>query len=71
VVYLLENPKAAEMMGKRGRSYVEEHFLLPDRIADWLMAIRMVLSGAVSKKICTDCIISFHPWFKMSKRRGS
>ena len=68
VIYLLENPKAAEMMGKRGRRYVEEHFLLPDRIADCLMGINMTMNGAVGKKICTDCIISFHPWFKLSKR---
>jgi len=68
VIHLLENPDAARMIGERGRRYVEEHFLLPNRIADWLMAINMVVSGAVDKKICTECIISFHPWFKLSKR---
>ncbi len=71
VNHLLENPEAAEMMGKRGREYVKEHFLLPDRIADSLMAINMTMNRTADKKICTDCIISFHPWFKMSKRRGS
>ncbi len=72
VIYFLENPKAAETMGKRGREYVEQHFLLPDRIADYLMAINMVVSGAVSKEVCevcTECIISFHPWIKLSKRK--
>jgi trehalose synthase len=69
VLYLLENPKAAEEIGKRGRSYVEEHFLLPDRIADCLTAINMTKNGAINKEICKDCIISFHPWFKLSKRR--
>jgi len=69
VLHLLEHPKAAKMMGERGRRYVEEHFLLPDRIADYLMAINMITSGAVGKKICSDCIISFHPWAKLSKRR--
>jgi len=68
VVYLMENPGAAESMGKRGRDYVEEHFLLPDRIADYLTAIHMVINGAVSSEVCTQCIISFHPWFKLSKR---
>ncbi|MDH5695541.1 MAG: glycosyltransferase [Dehalococcoidia bacterium] len=68
VNYLLENPQAAEEMGKRGRSYVEEHFLLPDRIADYLMAIDMVINRAMDKKSCAECIISFHPWFKLSKR---
>jgi len=69
VIHLLENPGDAETMGKRGRDYVEEHFLLPDRIADYLMAINMVVNGAVSREVCTQCIISFHPWFKLSKRR--
>ena len=56
--------------GLRDRRYVEEHFLLPDRIADSLMAINMTVNGAVNKKIPAECIISFHPWFKLSKRRG-
>ncbi len=68
VLQLLEHPKAAKMMGERGRRYVKEHFLLPDRIADFLMAISMTVSGAVDKKICAECIASFHPWFKLSKR---
>ena len=70
VLYLLENPEAARMMGERGREYVKEHFLLPGRIADCLMAIYMTTNGAVDKQICTDCIISFHPWFKLRKRGG-
>jgi trehalose synthase len=69
VIYFLENPKAAEAMGKRGSDYVKQRFLLPDRIADYLMAINMVMNGAVRKEVCTECIISFHPWFNLSKRR--
>jgi len=69
VIRLLDDPKAAEMMGKKGRHYVEQHFLLPDRIADYLMAINMVINGAVSRELCAECIMSFHPWFKLSKRR--
>jgi len=69
VIYLLDNPEAAEATGKRGRDYVEQHFLLPDRIADYLTAIYMVVSGAVSKEVSAESIISFHPWFKLSKRR--
>jgi len=69
VIYLLEKPKAAEAMGKRGREYVKQRFLLPDRIADYLMAINMVINGAVNREVCTECIISFRPWFKLSKRR--
>jgi trehalose synthase len=68
VLNLLENPEAARMIGERGKEYVREHFLLPDRLADCLTAMNMLTIGAVSKKICAECIISFHPWFKLSKR---
>jgi trehalose synthase len=69
VIYLLENPEAAEAMGKRGREYVGQRFLLPDRIADYLMAINMIVNGAVNKKVCDECIISFSPWFNLKKRK--
>jgi len=52
-----------------GREYVKQRFLLPDRIADYLMAINMVVSGAVNKEVSAESIVSFHPWFKLSKRR--
>jgi len=69
VLHLLERPKAAEVMGKRATEYVRQHFLLPDRIADYLMAIDMVVSGAVNKKVNAECIVSFYPWFSLIKRR--
>jgi trehalose synthase len=69
VISFLERPKAAEAMGKRGREYVKQRFLLPDRIADYLMAIDMVVSGAVNKEANADLIISFSPWFNLSKRK--
>jgi trehalose synthase len=68
VAYLLDNPKVASEVGKRGKEYVREHFLLPDRIADCLTAIDMILNRIVDKSVCDECIISFHPWFKLSKR---
>lgn len=67
-IHLLEHPKTAKLVGERGRRYVQEHFLLPDRITDSLMAINMTMNGAVNKKFCTQCIISFHPWFKPHRR---
>jgi len=72
VINLLKNRKAAEALGQRGKDYVNEHFLLPDRIADYLMAMDMSMNGKgnVPRQMPHDCIISFHPWFKMSKRRG-
>jgi trehalose synthase len=69
ILYLLRNAEAAELMGTRGRRYVQNHFLLPDRIVDCLMAIDVTMSGAGYKKLPADSIISFHPWFKLSKRR--
>ncbi|MFO7996179.1 MAG: glycosyltransferase [Dehalococcoidia bacterium] len=69
VSYLLENPRAAEAIGEKGKEYVEQHFLLPDRLADYLTAINMVVGGAVSKEVSAESIISFHPWFKLSKRK--
>jgi trehalose synthase len=69
VIYLLEKPNAAEAMGRRGREYVKQRFLLPDRIADYLMAINMVVSGAVNKEVSAEAIISFSPWFNLSKRK--
>ncbi len=68
VVSLLENPKAARRLGMKGKEYVAEHFLLPDRIADTLMAIHMTLKGGLDNEISSHCIISFHPWAKLSKR---
>ncbi len=73
VVRFLKNPKFAEVMGKRGREYVSEHFLLPDRIADYLMTIDMIRNGVKANEMPADAIISFHPWFKrkqMSARDG-
>ncbi len=69
VLRLLEDPDAAKAMGERGREYVKEHFLMPARIADYLKAMDMTISGAVNKKDYADCILSFHPWVKLSKRR--
>ena len=68
VSHLLRNPKAAHMIGDRGKQYVTEHFLLPDRVADYLMAMTMLMNRDGSGKVPADCLISFHPWFKMAKR---
>lgn len=70
VLHLLKNRKAAEALGNRGREYVGEHFLLPDRIADYLMAMDMTQDGNGHRAMPRDSIISFHPWFKMSKRKN-
>jgi len=65
VIYLLNNPQAANLMGRRGADYIREHFLLPDRIADFLKSIHMTMET----KLDHESIISFHSWHKMDKRK--
>jgi trehalose synthase len=69
VILLLKNRRAAEALGQRGKEYVGEHFLMPDRIADYLMAMYMSMNTNGHHQMPRESIISFHPWFKMSKRR--
>jgi len=69
VIYLLDHPEEAKQIGNRGKEYVQEHFLMPARIADYLMAISVTINTARDKKLPPESIISFHPWFKLSKRR--
>ncbi|MFH1485952.1 MAG: glycosyltransferase [Chloroflexota bacterium] len=69
VISLLGDKQAAESMGRRGKEYVSEHFLLPDRIADCLLTIDTLLNVAGNRKLPPDTIISYHPWYKLSKRR--
>jgi len=68
VIRWLKKPGDAEIMGRRGREYVREHFLMPDRVSDYLMTIDMSMNGVKSRQMPPDCIISFHPWFKMNRR---
>ena len=64
IIYLLRNPNKRELMGNKGKRYVKDHFLLPERIHDLLLAIKIINQY----KIPIESIISFHPWFKLSKR---
>ena len=62
IIHLLDNPQAAERIGKRGRQYVQEHFLITDRIADYLMAIDITMNKASGMEKRAECVTSFHPW---------
>ena len=62
IICLLDNPQAAERIGKRARRYVQEHFLITDRITDYLMAIDITMNSALDKRKRTECVTSFHPW---------
>ncbi len=66
IVFLLKNPAEAGVIGGRGKTYVEEHFMLPSRIADFLRAIGDTRYG----RRYTESIVSYHPWYKMSRRKG-
>lgn len=70
LVSLLDDPNMAAAIGQRGKQYVAEHFLLPDRLADMLMVMDLVRRGRLDKETDEDCIVSFHPWFKLSKREA-
>nr|QNO57381.1 trehalose synthase [Methanosarcinales archaeon ANME-1 ERB7] len=65
ILHLLRDPKKRDVVGKRARRYVKEHFLLPVRIVDYLLAADFINR---TKEIPEESIISFHPWFKISKR---
>ena len=64
IVYLLEHPRVAQRIGEDGRKHVQEHFLLPDRIADYLMAMNMIIYGNLDMNIRDECVVSFRPWFR-------
>jgi trehalose synthase len=62
IIYLLDNPQVAERIGKRGRRYVQEHFLIVDRITDYLMAIIITMNSTSVKEKLTECVTGFYPW---------
>ena len=62
ISYLLENKRAAERIGERGRKYVQEHFLIVDRITDYLTSLDITINSAMDKKKTAKCVTSFYPW---------
>ena len=65
ILYLIRNPDKRDIVGKRAKRYVKEHFLLPVRIVDYLLSADFIKK---TKEIPEKSIISYHPWFKLSKR---
>jgi len=66
IIRLLRNPDEAESVGKKAHEYVREHFLMPDRVADYLRIANYFVNCEIDK----DAIISYHPWYKLSKRKS-
>ena len=64
IIRLLENPRMAKSVGGKAHNYIREHFLMPDRVADYLRIFNYFTNGELDR----DAIISYHPWFKLSKR---
>ncbi|MFC1966920.1 glycosyltransferase [Chloroflexota bacterium] len=62
IIYLLDNPQAADRIGKRGKKYVHEHFLIVDRIADYLMAIETTINSRLARRRPSQSVTSFYPW---------
>jgi trehalose synthase len=62
IIYLLDNPQVAERIGRRGQKYVQEHFLIVDRITDYLMSIIITMSSKAAKAKLTESVTGFYPW---------
>ncbi|PIP47543.1 MAG: glycosyl transferase family 1 [Chloroflexi bacterium CG23_combo_of_CG06-09_8_20_14_all_45_10] len=66
IIRLLRDPEQAESVGREAHEYVKEHFLMPDRVADYLRVANYFINDELDR----DSIISYHPWFKLSKRKS-
>ena len=64
IIRLLRDPAEAERVGRKAHEYVREHFLMTDRVADYLR----IANYFVNNELDEDSIISYHPWFKLNKR---
>ncbi len=65
IVKLLRDEKEREKIGKKAREYVRCNFLMPVRIIDYLLAIDTITK---TEKLPRESIVSFHPWYKLSRR---
>ena len=66
IIRVLRNPTEAELMGRKAHEYVKQHFLMPDRLADYLRIADYFLNNELDE----ESIISYHPWYKLSKRKN-
>ncbi|MFC2024838.1 glycosyltransferase [Chloroflexota bacterium] len=62
IVFLLNNPIFAERVGRKAKRYVQDHFLIVDRMIDYLMTICITMETSNSKKKRSESITSFYPW---------
>jgi len=62
IISLLDNKQAAEKIGQRAKWYVQKHFLIVDRIADYLSTIDITMNYNLGRKKLSHCVTSFYPW---------
>ncbi len=66
IIRVLRNPREAELMGRKAHEHVKQHFLMPDRLADYLR----IADYFINNELDGESIISYHPWYKLSKRKN-
>ncbi|MFC2003907.1 glycosyltransferase, partial [Chloroflexota bacterium] len=62
IIYLLNNPIFADRMGQKSKRYVQDHFLIVDRMIDYLMAIGITMEATLNRRKRSESITSFYPW---------
>ncbi|WP_292395070.1 glycosyltransferase [Methanoculleus sp. UBA303] len=58
ILHLLRHPELALEMGKRGREFVREYYLLPRGVQDHLAVVDQVKNGRITAR---DSVICYHP----------
>jgi trehalose synthase len=62
IAYLLDNPRIAENIGNKGKRYVQEHFLIVDRVTDYLMSIMITMDSNSNRMKLNESVTSFYTW---------
>ncbi|MFC1988935.1 hypothetical protein ACFLVJ_03800, partial [Chloroflexota bacterium] len=60
--FLINNPIFADRMGQKAKRYVQDHFLIVDRMIDYLLTIGITMEASNNQKQRSECITSFYPW---------
>lgn len=59
IAYLLRHPEVGDRMGRRGREWVRDHFLLPRGVQEHLLAIRQLVEGQIAFR---NTLLRYRPW---------
>ncbi|MFC1913757.1 glycosyltransferase [Chloroflexota bacterium] len=62
IIFLLNNPIFADSMGRKAKRYVHDHFLIVDRMIDYLLTIGITMEASNNQKKRSESITSFYPW---------